>query len=464
MSDFRKGEIKSMEKKELIVIGGGPGGYVAAIKASQKGLKVTLIEKAELGGTCLNVGCIPTKALLKSAHLYNATKDSSQFGVDINGANFNLPNAMLWKNRAVKKLTSGVGVLLKKNNVEVIKGSAVLKDNKTVEVNGEIFTFENLIIATGSKPIFLPIPGVNDERVIDSTQALNIRKLPEKIVIIGGGVVAIEFATIFSNVDCHVTVIEMMPEILPSIDSEVAKTLHKLLSKKKIQIITGAKVVEITKKTVVFSKDGQNQEIDSDMILMAAGRKPELVGLELKNTDIIFSPKGIQVNEQMQTNVLGVYAIGDAVPTPQLAHVASKEGIIAIDNITGKQVAMNYTRIPSCVFTEPEIACIGVTENEAKKLGIDYIVGKFPLIASGKATSDGANDGFIKIIVSKEDEEILGVHIMAPHASEMICQASLALTMEATIEEMIEAIYPHPTISESILEATLAARGEAIHF
>lgn len=452
-----------MENKELIVIGGGPGGYVSAIRASQLGIKVTLIEKGELGGTCLNVGCIPTKALLKSAHLYNDTKNTSAFGVDVQGATFDLARIIRRKETVVKRLTGGVGMLLKKNKVEVIKGEASFKNDSTVTVNGQDYAFKNAVIACGSKPARVPIPGIDGPNVIFSTEALDLASVPPSLAVIGGGVIAVEFASIFNSFGSEVTIVEMMPNILPLIDDELSASLRKVLEKENIRIHTGARVQEIRDGAVTFSKDGETKEVECGTVLVAVGRSPALEGLILNNTSIEYDQKGIKVNEYMQTSVPNVYAIGDAVPTPQLAHVATKEGTVAVEHIAGSRARMRYNAIPSCVYTVPEVASVGMTEAEAEKGGIQYTVGRFPLMASGKATVEGAGAGFVKIIAG-EDDEIIGVHIMAPHASEMIFQASLAMSMEATVEELIQAIYPHPTISESVLEAALSVRGEAIHF
>ena len=451
-----------MEHKPLIIIGGGPGGYTSAIRASQMGMNVTLIEKGELGGTCLNVGCIPTKALLKSAHLYNETKNSSQFGVDVQGAAFDLPKIMERRETVVKKLTGGVRMLLKKNGIEVIKGEASFKDDSTITVNNMDYSFGHAIIASGSRPASVPIPGLDGENVISSSEALQINNVPESLVIIGGGVIGIEFASIFNSFGSKVAIVEMMPSILPLIDEELSGALCKVLERRNITIYTGTRVQQIRTGAVIISVDGRMEEISCGTVLLAVGRHPNLDCLLLKNTGIEYDNKGIKVNEYMQTTVPNVYAIGDVAPTPQLAHVASKEGIVAVEHIAGGRGRMKYHCIPSCVYTVPEVASVGMTEAEAREKGISYTVGRFPLMASGKAVVEGAGEGFVKILAG-EDEEILGVHIMAPHASELIYQASLAMSMEASVEELIEAVYPHPTISESVLEAALAVRGEAIH-
>jgi dihydrolipoamide dehydrogenase len=452
-----------MQKRDLIIIGGGPGGYVAAIRASQLGIKATLIEKGELGGTCLNVGCIPTKALLQSANLYNGVRAAAEFGVDAQGAAFDLGRIMQRKAAIVKRLTGGVGMLLKKNGVEVIKGEARFTGDGTIEVNGKAYSFDNAIIAAGSKPAVPPIPGVDGQNVLFSTDALSVDRIPESIAVIGGGVIAVEFASIFNSFGSRVTIIEMMPDILPLIDGELSRSLRKVLEGRGIAIHTGARVEAIREGAVFMSADGKTQEIACQKALVAVGRVPALSGLGLETTGIENTDKGISVNASMQTSVPNIYAIGDAVPSPQLAHVASKEGTVAAEHIAGEKVRMKYGCIPSCVYTSPEAASVGLTEEEAKARDIGYTVGRFPLMASGKAAVEGAGEGFVKVLAD-QDELILGVHIMAPHASEMIFQASLAMAMEATVEELVQAVYPHPTVSESVLEAALAVRGEAVHF
>lgn len=454
-----------MMEKELVIIGSGPGGYVSAIKAAQLGLKVTLIEKEYLvGGTCLNVGCIPTKALLKSALFLEKMKNSEEFGIKANEITYDLNAIFERKNRIVKQLTNGVGGLLIKNKVEVLQGKAAFKDNRTIIVNDTEIAFKNLIISTGSNPIELKLQGLEKNRVIYSTEALNLKEIPDKMVIIGGGVIAVEIATIFNALGSNVTIIEMMPEILPLLDSELVANLKEQLEKKQIKIMTNSTVVEILEGGVRVKGPGQIREVDCSTVLVAIGRKPNLDELHLENTDIKFNKKGIEVNSQMQTNVAGIYAIGDVVPTPQLAHVASKEGIVAVSNIAGQRCNMKYNGIPSCVFTIPEVASVGMTEEEVKKAGIEYRVGKFPLANNGKAMVEGSTEGLVKLIISAEDELVLGVHIMAPQAAEMIHQASLTISVEATVEEMISAIYPHPTVSEAVCEAAMAVKGQAIHF
>lgn len=452
-----------MVQKELVIIGGGPGGYVAAIKAAQQGLKVTLIEKEDLGGTCLNRGCIPTKALLKSALLYEEAESMKSYGVTVQNVEFHLDKAMKWKERVVKRLTGGVKGLLEKNGVEVIYGCAEFTGPNTLEVNGEQMEFDKAIIATGSAPAKPPIPGIEGENVILSRDALELNELPKSFVIIGGGVIGIELASVYRAAGSKVTIIEAMPGILPAMDKDLAEGLEKVLRKKNIKVYTGAKVTEIQKDMVVMENNGEKEEIECDTVLVAVGRRPNIDGIGLDKAGIAYDRKGITVSEYMKTNVANIYAVGDAVPTPQLAHVASEEGLVAVENILGNKRKMKYNAVPYCVYTNPELAAVGLTEELAQKQGINYKVGMFPLMVNGKAMVEGVRDGFIKIIIGEKYDEVLGVHIMAPHACEMIQQACVALTLEATLDELLEVIYPHPTMGEAIFEAALSAKGKAIH-
>lgn len=452
-----------MEEKDLVIIGGGPGGYVPAIKAAQKGIKVTLIEEDELGGTCLNRGCIPTKALLKSAHMFESLNKTKNFGISVENPKFEISEAVKWKERVVKRLTAGVKSLLAKNNVEVINGRAVFTANNKLEVNGSQLVFKNAIIAAGSVPIKLPIPGIDKPHVVYSKEALNLTELPQKLVIIGGGVIGVEFADIFGSAGSEVTIIEMMPRILPVMDEEISTTLEKVLKSKGIQILTQTKVVEIKDNSVVVEQGDSRKEIECEKLLVAVGRKPNLENLGLDKTDIHFDKKGIKVNEYMETNVSGIYAVGDVIPTPQLAHVATDEGLTAVKNILGDRQKMKYNAVPYCVYTNPEAASAGKTEDELKKEGVGYKVGRFPLMANGKAMVDGVREGFVKVLAGEKYEEVLGIHIIAPNASEMIHQACTAITLEATLDELIETIYPHPTIGEAVLEAALGAKDKPLH-
>jgi dihydrolipoamide dehydrogenase len=452
-----------MVKKELVIIGGGPGGYVAAIKAAQQGLKVTLVEKEEIGGTCLNRGCIPTKALLRSASLLEETEVMKSYGVTARDVEFDLGGAMKWKERVIKRLIGGVKGLLQKNGVEVLSGFAAFTGPNTLEVNGEPIEFSRAIIATGSMPARPPIPGIDGDNVLFSRDALSLQQAPKRLAIIGGGVIGVELASVFKAAGSKVTVIEALPSILPAMDKDLANGLEKVLKKKGIKVFTGAKVTDILEDRVNMDIDGKTEEVLCDKVLVAVGVRPAIDGIGLDKAGIAFDRKGILVNESMETNVPGIYAVGDAVPTPQLAHVASEEGLVAVDGILGSKRRMKYNAVPYCVYTNPELAAVGLTEEMAQRKGIGYSVGVFPLMANGKAMVEGVRDGFVKIMADEKNGKILGVHIMAPHACEMIQLACVALTLGASVEDLLEVIYPHPTMGEAIFEAALLVKGKAIH-
>lgn len=470
-----------MENYDIAVIGGGPGGYVAAIKAAQYGKKVCLIEKGELGGVCLNQGCIPTKTLLKSVDILNAVRKSSDFGVvglDVTGASIDMTKLQQRKYGVVKRLTGGVGMLLKANGVKVFKGSASFINQKTLKVDEEQIMAENIIIATGSIPLQLPIPINGGQNcpchapcttrdtctpIITSEEALEISEVPTKVVIIGGGVIGIEFAYIFANLGSKVTVVEMMDRILPMVDEEITTEVSKMLKGLGIDLYTEAKVTGICGSKVTFEHAGAVEEVDSSKILVAVGRAPNTEGLNLECLGIEMNRRAIQVDEGLRTNVPGIYSIGDVNGTSMLAHTASMEGIIAVENILGNNLAMDYNKIPSCIYIQPEIAAVGLTEKEARAKYGDIKVGKFPLSANGKAVVEGEAKGLMKVIIEPGFNEILGVHMYGIHATDMISESVLAMNLESTAEEITFAVHPHPTVSEIIPEAFHAALGKAIH-
>lgn len=459
--------------KKIAIIGGGPGGYVAAIRAAQLGAKVTLIEKEYLGGTCLNVGCIPTKALLNTAELFSETKMFQQIGIDAQGQiKVNWNKLQERKNTAVKQLVSGVKGLLMVNKVEVIKGTAEIIDNNTVKVcgNDEVkkeIKVDNIIIASGSLPFIPPIEGTNLPGVIDSTGALSLDKLPEKIVIIGGGVIGVEFATIFNSLGCKVTIVEMLPHILPPVDREMANLVRKDLIKLGVKIYNNAKVTGITKsnETLDVSVKLENEDISisADNVLVAVGRKGNTEGLNLDHVGINSHKGFIQVDEHMETNIQGIYAIGDCIGGIMLAHVASEEGITAVENIMGNNKSMDYKSIPSCVYIKPELASVGLTEEQAKDQGYEYNVGRFPLMANGKAIVMNHEEGMVKILADKKYGQVLGMHIYGERATDLIAEGALAINMEATTDEIINTVHAHPTISEALKETALAVNKRAIH-
>ena len=452
---------------DIIVVGGGPGGYVAAIKAAQLGAKTALVEKEVVGGICLNHGCIPTKTFLKSAKVYKTLQHSNDYGVTSTGSiGFDWSKIVSRKDGVVKQLTGGVAFLLKKNGVDVYNGFGDIKSANEVVVNGESLQTKNVIIATGASAIVPPIPGVEDAYkkgiVVTSRELLAIQNYPKSILIVGGGVIGVEFATVFNSFGSKVTIIEKMDGILPTMDEEVRVAYTKTLKRDGIEILTGAEVKSVNDHKLTYNLAGQDVTIEGDLILMAVGTRANSKGLE--HLGLEMDRANIKTNEYLQTNVPGIYAIGDVNGKFMLAHVAEHEGIVAVEHILKKgHQKMDYDKVPSCIYGSPEIAAIGLTEKEAKARGIDYKVSKVPLAAVGKALADGEKEGFIKLIVDKKYLEVVGVHIYAYNATELISEFSVAMASEATAYEIAHAIHPHPTLSELSLEAALGAIDKAIH-
>lgn len=458
-------------EKDLIIIGGGPGGYEAAIRAAQLGANVTLIEEDKLGGTCLNRGCIPTKSFYKNAEVVNSLKNMNEYGISLGEYSFNMEKAQQRKNEVVNKLVSGIAQLLKGNLVEVIKGKASFKGSKTIEVATENDTFEltanNIIIATGSSSSSVPVPGIDLPNVVTSDEILNFNEVPKSLAILGGGVVGVEFAGIFATLGSQVTIIEFLPKILYRLDDELSKKLTVYLKKQGIKVITGSALKEVQQSDnglkLTVGNDKGTSEIQCDYLLSAAGRKPNLEKLNLELAGIEFDKKGIKVDDNYKTSVDGVYAIGDVIGGIMLAHVASEEGKVCVENIYGHNSKINYNEVPSCVFTFPEAASVGLTEDEAKENNIDYIVGKSMFGANGKALTMGEGEGFIKVMAEKESHKLIGVHIMGPHASDIVHDGSLAIQNGLTVENIKESVFAHPTLSEVFYEAVCGCIGEAIH-
>ncbi|MBE3036635.1 MAG: dihydrolipoyl dehydrogenase [Candidatus Atribacteria bacterium] len=461
-----------MNEIDVAIIGGGPGGYVAAIKAAHLGLKVVLVEKDKLGGVCLNWGCIPTKALVSTAELLNHLQRAGEFGIQVKDYSFDFPAIMKRKDMITQRLSSGVGQLMKANQVRVIRGEGQIIEPGTVEIIGtagekEIIKTKNIIIATGSKVMRLPIPGIDNEGVITSDEALSLSELPSRMLIIGGGVVGVEFAGIFKALGVEVTVVEMLPRILLPIDEEIARRLTQLLKRKGIEILTDSKVKEIKKshqnlEVLISTTDGE-KKIETEKVLLAAGRVPELGNIDVQRLGIELDKGAIKVDEKMRTNIPGIYAVGDVVGKIMLAHVASREGIVAVENISGKEVLMDYKVVPNCVFSMPEVASVGLTEEEARKENNNIKVSKFPFTANGKALAMGEAEGLVKIIADADTSELLGFHILGAHASDLIAEGTLALSMEATAFEIVNTIHAHPTLAEAIAEAAEGIIGKPIH-
>jgi dihydrolipoamide dehydrogenase len=457
-----------MKQFDIVIIGAGPGGYVAAIKARQMGAKVALIEKQDIGGVCLNWGCIPTKALLKSAKVYRQFMHAEEYGIKVKDKSAILidwPAMLKRKDGIVKRLTGGIKTLLDRNGVETIKGYAEVIDAHHVLVNGETIETKDLIIATGASPVIPPIEGVKEsyERgiIVTSKGILALDAVPNRLVIIGGGVIGIEFATLFAALGTEVTIIEKADNILLAIDDEVRNAYLKILAREKVKIYTKAEVKSVNNNVVMYQLDGELQQIQADKILMSVGTKPNLNGLEKLNLET--TRLGVVTNDKMETSIKHVYAIGDVNGKFMLAHVASAEGIIAVENIMGKESDLDYKRIPACVYGFPEIASVGITEKEAKEKGIKYKTSKFPLSANGKALAEGESEGFIKIIVDKQYGEVIGMHILAVNATDMIAEAVTTMELEGTVYELAKAIHPHPTLSEIVMEAAHGAIDRAIH-
>lgn len=452
---------------DIIIVGGGPGGYVAAIKAGQLGAKVALVEKEVVGGICLNHGCIPTKTFLKSSKAFETLKNAKAYGLTTTGElGFDWTKIVGRKDRVVKQLTGGVEFLLKKNKVEVYNGFGEIKSATEVVVNNESLKTKNVIIATGSTAIVPPIPGAKEayeaKKLVTSRELLNVKEVPKKLVIVGGGVIGVEFATIFNTFGSDVTIIEKMPTIIPMMDEEIQTAYAKALKGSGINVLNNASVTKIDGYKVTYELDGKETTLDSNLVLMAVGTRANSQGLEHLNLKMDRS--NIETNEYLQTNVPGVYAIGDVNGKHMLAHVASHEGIVAVSHILGKDPQpMNYDRVPSAIYGSPEIAAIGLTETEAKERGLDFKVSKVPVAAVGKALADGEREGFIKLIVDNKYKEVLGAHIYAYNATELISEFSVAMASEATAYEIANAIHPHPTLSELNLEVALGAIDKPIH-
>lgn len=459
-------------EKDLLIIGGGPGGYVAAIRASQLGKSVTIIEEDKVGGTCLNRGCIATKALYKNAEVLHTIKKSEDFGISIASYSLNMEKVQTRKNEIASSLRGGIEQLLKGFNIEVIYGKASFVDKDKVEYttldgNKGFVTANKIIIATGSTVMKLPVEGMDLPNVITSNEALELDYVPNDIVIIGGGVIGIEFAGILSSFGANVTVVEYAPRILPMLDEEMVKRLTMYLKKKGIKINTSVGVNKIEqlddKLKVIADNKGSTVEYTADLVLVAAGRAINTNGLGLENIGVEYDRKGIKVNKSFETSIENIYAIGDVIGGQMLAHVASDEGKVAVENMYGINSSINYDCVPACVFTFPELASVGLTEEEAKKREIDYSVGKFNFAANCKAQTISEGDGLIKVLIDNSNKKIIGMHILGPSASDLIHEGAVAIENGLTVEDIRKTIHAHPTLSEAIQEATLAAVGEAIH-
>ncbi|HCQ30680.1 MAG TPA: dihydrolipoyl dehydrogenase [Flavobacteriales bacterium] len=460
-------------KYDIIIIGSGPGGYVTAIRASQLGFKTAIVEKENLGGICLNWGCIPTKALLKSANVFDYINHAADYGITVGNAKADFP-AIIKRSRDVANgMSNGVQFLMKKNKIDVINGTGKVKPGKKVEVtdkDGKVseYSADHVIIATGARSRELPNLPQDGKKIIGYRQALSLEKLPKKMVVVGSGAIGVEFAYFYNSMGTEVTIVEYMPNIVPVEDEEVSKQLERSFKKQGIKVMTNSSVESVdTKgagcKVKVKTKKGE-ETIECDVVLSAVGITANIENIGLEEVGIVTDKGKITVDEFYRTNIPGYYAIGDVIPGPALAHVASAEGITCVEKIKGMEVEpIDYTNIPGCTYCSPEIASVGYTEKKAKEAGYEIKVGKFPFSASGKASAAGHKDGFVKVIYDAKYGELLGAHMIGANVTEMIAELVAARKLETTGHEILKAIHPHPTMSEAVMEATAAAYGEVIH-
>ncbi|WP_160721550.1 dihydrolipoyl dehydrogenase [Bacillus sp. USDA818B3_A] len=470
------------QEYDLVILGGGTGGYVAAIRASQLGLKTAIVEKGKLGGTCLHQGCIPSKALLRSAEVFATTKRGSEFGVITSDVSLDFGKVQARKNKIIDQLHKGVQHLMKQGKIDVFEGIgrilgpsifSPMPGTISVEMSSgaenEMLIPKNVIVATGSRPRTLPGLEIDGQLVMTSDEALQLEKLPKTIIIVGGGVIGIEWASMLSDFGVDVTVIEYADRIIPTEDKEISKEMQRVMKKKGIKLITSAKVLPetITKeKEVSISAEvkGELKQFQAEKLLVSVGRQANIEGIGLENTDIQIEKGYIATNEYYQTKESHIYAIGDCIGGLQLAHVASHEGILAVEHIAGEKTSpMDYSLVSRCIYSSPEVSSVGITEEQARAKGVNVKIGKFSFRAIGKALVFGESDGFVKIVADVLTDDILGVHMIGPHVTDLITEAGLAMVLDATPWEIAHTIHPHPTLTEAIGEAALAVDGKAIH-
>lgn len=458
---------------DVAVIGAGPGGYVAAIRAAQLGAKTAIVEKQYLGGTCLNVGCIPSKAMLHIAEVLHSMESLDDLGISLpQPPTYDMNKGVAFKDKVVKRMTGGVGVLLKGNNVDIFDGLGTVDASRNVTVkmqdgSQQQFSANKIILATGSVPLMPPFQGIDGRNVMNSDTCWNLPKVPESLICVGGGIIGVELACMFDSLGSKVTILEMLPDILAPVDEEVRRQLVRILTKRGINIVTNARVESIgdegaLRKVAAQTEQGQ-KSYDAEYVLVAVSRKPNTSGLEQLMEQGLDNERGrVRVNERMETNLPGIYAIGDLVHGAGLAHVASTEGEVAADNATGHDAQMNYDVVPNPIYTFPEIAFVGLTGAQAKEQYPEARVERFPWTANGRAVGIDETEGFVKVILGKYGE-ILGAHILGPDATNLITEFSVAMHGELTNEEIIETIHPHPTLSEALREAVLVASGRPLH-
>lgn len=454
------------KKFDIVVIGSGPGGYPAAIRAAQRGKKVALVEAKEIGGTCLNRGCIPSKALIAGAELLHEIRHAENFGIKVDSVSIDYATLVAHKDKVVEKLRKGLEGLIRGNGIEIIRGHAKFTSPKQLDIGGEVIEADQIIIASGSEPRSIPAFPFDGKKILDSTDILNLKTLPKKLVIVGGGVIGCEFASLFQLLGCEVTILEMLPSLLPMECASVSSLLTKSFQSRKITIKTGVKVEKIepasTSAKVVLAS---GESFEADIALVAVGRQMNLSGLNLDKIGVkLNNPGEVAVNDKMETNVSGIYAVGDIASKWWLAHVATHQGVVAADNACGVAAKMHYNAIPNVIFTHPEIGTVGLSLDEAKKQGHQAVIGNFPFQALGKSQATYHTEGFAQIVIDKKSGQILGAQVVGQDASNLIAEMALAIQNELTIECIQETIHAHPTLSESWLEASLIATGIPIHF
>ena len=455
-------------KYDIIVIGSGPGGYVAAIRASQLGKKVAIVEKAELGGVCLNWGCIPTKALLKSAQVYTYCKNAAHYGVAVEGEVKPDFEKIVARSRTVADtMSKGVAFLMKKNNIYILAGWGRLAGEGKVEVDGTMYEADAVILATGARPRQMPFMPVDGEHIISSKEALTLPRLPESMIVVGSGAIGSEFACLYASLGVKVTVVEYMPQMMPLEDEEVTKAMERSFRKMRATVLTSTTVKAVRVENGICHVDIEGKKgaetLQAEVVLSAVGVKSNIENIGLEEMGIAVERDKVVVDEHYQTSAKGIYAIGDIIATPALAHVASAEAIHCVEHICGLEPdAVDYSTIPSCVFTTPEVASVGMTEQQARDKGIEYKVGRFPFTASGKATAAGDRDGFVKLIFDGE-ERLIGAHLVGATVTEMLGEPMLAKRLGATAHSIAKTIHSHPTMHEGLMEAAEAAMGAAIH-
>ena len=457
-----------MSKYDIIVLGSGPGGYVTAIRASQLGFKTAIVEKESLGGVCLNWGCIPTKALLKSAQVFEYLKHAEDYGLTVKDVDKDFGKVIERSRGVADGMSKGVQFLMKKNKIDVINGFGKLKPGKKVEVDGTEYSADHVVIATGARSRALPSLPQDGKKVIGYREAMTLPKQPKSMIVVGSGAIGVEFSNFYNSMGTEVTIVEYLPNLVPLEDEEVSKQFERIFKKSGIKVMTNSEVLSVDTsgkgvKATVKTKKGE-EVIEADVVLSAVGIQTNIEGIGLEDVGIVQDRGKIMVNDWYQTNIPGYYAIGDVTPGPALAHVASAEGITCVEKIAGMHVeAIDYGNIPGCTYTSPEIASVGMTEKQAKEAGYELKVGKFPFSASGKASASGAKDGFVKVIFDAKYGEWLGCHMIGAGVTDMIAEAVLGRKLETTGHEVLKAIHPHPTMSEAVMEAVADAYDEVIH-